>query len=225
MCVLSDCTHIWKGLLSSNWLLEEANKLKARYNAAMTPAHLAAHILDPKYRGEGLDEEEDTMGMEFIDLSYPQAIKDVLTYRAMSFPFKDYMFKEDLLKRTYVSVWWRSLGSKIDPGMINLTNQVYTATASCARIERLFSTFGLVHSKLRNRLGTKKAAKLVTVMRALNPGSRGSSYVDEDEVEELTVLSLSLINISTYSINNKQNIMNMIDLIGSRSTYPICLCQ
>lgn len=42
-----------------------------------------------------------------------------------------------------------------------------------AGIERLFSSFGLVHSKLRNKLGTEKAAKLVAIMRALNQHSSG----------------------------------------------------
>ena len=171
MCVLSDCTHIWKDLLSSGWLPEEADKLKARFKAAMTPAHFAAYILDPNYNGEGLSEEEDTIGMEFLDSSCPHAMKDVLTYRARSYPFLEYMFKKDLLLKTHVSVWWKSLGNKVDPGMLDITSQLFSATASSAGIERLFSTFGLVHSKLRNKLGTEKAAKLVAIMRALNQNS------------------------------------------------------
>ncbi|XP_074040538.1 uncharacterized protein [Leptinotarsa decemlineata] len=65
MCVPSDCTRIWKDSLSSDWLPEEADKLKAKFEAAMTPAHFAAYILDPNYNGEGLSEEEDTIGMDF----------------------------------------------------------------------------------------------------------------------------------------------------------------
>ncbi|GBP55912.1 hypothetical protein EVAR_43704_1 [Eumeta japonica] len=87
LCVLSNCTHIWKDLLSSDWLPEEADKLKARFKAAMTPAHCAAYILDPNYNGDGLSEEEDTIGMEFLDSSCPNAMKDVLAYRARSYPF------------------------------------------------------------------------------------------------------------------------------------------
>ncbi|GBP64815.1 hypothetical protein EVAR_50331_1 [Eumeta japonica] len=169
LCVLSNCTHIWKDLLSSDWLPEEADKLKARFKAAMTPAHFAAYILDPNYNGNGLSEEEDTIGMEFLDSSYPNAMKDVLAYRARSYPFLEYMFKKDLLMKTHVSVWWKSVSTKVDPGMLDITCQLFTATASSAEIERLFSSFGLVHSKLRNKLGTEKAAKLVAIMRALNP--------------------------------------------------------
>jgi len=47
--------------------------------------------------------------------------------------------------------------------------------ASSASVERVFSTFGLVHNKLRNRLGVERAAKLVFCHRML----RGSMNVDE----------------------------------------------
>lgn len=42
------------------------------------------------------------------------------------------------------------------------------AVNSSASIERIFSKFGLVHSKLRNRLGVEKAGKLVIIFRVLN---------------------------------------------------------
>lgn len=50
---------------------------------------------------------------------------------------------------------------------------------SSASIERIFSTFGLIWNKLRNRLGHEKAAKLVKVHRYLNTGTT-QSMIDED---------------------------------------------
>jgi len=52
--------------------------------------------------------------------------------------------------------------------MFDLSIQVHAAVASFADIERLFSTFGFVHSKVRNRLAIKKTSKLVSIMRSLN---------------------------------------------------------
>ena len=49
-----------------------------------------------------------------------------------------------------------------------LAEQLLTARASSAGIERIFSTFGFVHSKIRNRLGTNKAGKLVFLYKLLN---------------------------------------------------------
>ena len=42
------------------------------------------------------------------------------------------------------------------------------SVASSSDVEHAFLTFGLVHSKLRNRLGIAKVAKLVFVYRVLN---------------------------------------------------------
>ena len=43
-----------------------------------------------------------------------------------------------------------------------------TAVASSAGVERVFSSFGFVHSKVRNRLGIEKAGKLVFMYKLLN---------------------------------------------------------
>ncbi|CAH2086229.1 unnamed protein product [Euphydryas editha] len=104
MCVISECTDIWKTLLSLEWSQEEQNKLIARYHTAMTPAHFAAYLLDPKYNGVALTEEEETLAMEFIESHGPQVMRDVLAYRAKTFPFKEYLFKDALLKITHVSL-------------------------------------------------------------------------------------------------------------------------
>ena len=49
-----------------------------------------------------------------------------------------------------------------------------SAVASSAALERVFSSFGLVLTKLRNKLGLQKAAKLVFIYRIL----RGPSELD-----------------------------------------------
>ncbi|KAF0714582.1 Dimer Tnp hAT domain-containing protein [Aphis craccivora] len=46
--------------------------------------------------------------------------------------------------------------------------QLFTAVCSSAGIERLFSSFGFIHSKSRNRLGVEKCSKLVTIFKHLN---------------------------------------------------------
>ena len=51
--------------------------------------------------------------------------------------------------------------------ILSLINTLMNAIASSASIERVFCTFGLVHSKIRNRLGVEKASKLVFLHRVL----------------------------------------------------------
>ena len=49
--------------------------------------------------------------------------------------------------------------------------------ASTADTERIFSSFGLVQSKLHNKLGMEKAAKLVFLFKMLNSNSVLQKYL------------------------------------------------
>jgi len=51
---------------------------------------------------------------------------------------------------------------------------------SFAAIEKLFSASGLVHIKLKNRLGTEKASKLVTILKALNKKTEKNDLVEHE---------------------------------------------
>jgi len=67
--------------------------------------------------------------------------------------------------------WWRSHKQVLtpDPEVLQSILQLLTSVASSAGVERVFSSFGLVQSKLRNQLGTDKASKLVFLYKFLNP--------------------------------------------------------
>ena len=101
--------------------------------------------------------------MDWLDAYHPETLVDVIKFRAKQAPFKDYLFKENTLKNLTPLTWWKSLEDKLSPQTNCLTEQVFTATSSSAGLERIFSTFGLVQSKLRNRFGIEKAGKLVAL--------------------------------------------------------------
>ena len=58
--------------------------------------------------------------------------------------------------------WWMADGTDW-PLLQNLAIQVFTMAASSAASEWNFSTFGFIHSKLRNRLSPDKVKKLVYI--------------------------------------------------------------
>ena len=62
----------------------------------------------------------------------------------------------------------------INKDLCELAYKLMAMPASSASIERVFSNFGLIQSKLRNRLGVQKAAKLVACYRIL----RGKEELD-----------------------------------------------
>lgn len=142
-------------------------KAKNRFHMAMTPAHFLAHLLDPRYRGEKLELCQRDEAMEFLSSYHMEALPDILNYIAKCGPFKEYLFKKNVTDNVVPLAWWKSLPN-IQPQTLALVEQLHTATASSAGLERMFSTFGFVHSKVRNKLGVDKAAKLVSVFRFLN---------------------------------------------------------
>ena len=68
-----------------------------------------------------------------------------------------------------------SKSSSLPAEFVNLIIQLLQSPASSASIERVFSNFSFVHSKLRNRLGVERAAKLVFCYRSLR-GCKEADY-------------------------------------------------
>lgn len=170
-CVISEATEIWINLLEEFRLNDIENEItccEKRFNQALTGAHFAANILDPRYCGQKLNNDQIEIGMEFIAGSYSEVMAEVLAFRAKATPFKSYLFSENTLKSTKPIIWWKAFGNSISSDCLMMVNQLFTAVASTASVERNFSSFGLVQSKLRNRLGNEKAAKLVQIFKELN---------------------------------------------------------
>lgn len=172
-CTLSECTDVWLHLIQEfesepQFTEADLKYAKQRFNMAITPAHYVAHLLDHRFCGQGLSNDQLDIAMEFITNYSPDALPDILSYKAKTTPFKDYLFSEVAVKNVTPLTWWLSMRGCVSEETIELCKKLFTAVASSAGIERLFSSFGLVHSKLRNRLGTEKASKLVTVMKVFN---------------------------------------------------------
>ena len=142
---------------------------ETRISAALIPAHLLAYILDPRYYGHPhLTREEFKTAINFLRDHNQSAHPSVLKYLAMESPYESYMLSPDILKDVDPLTWWISQKFHLDEHIISLVEQLHTGRASIAGIERIFSTFGYVHSKTRNRLNTAKAAKLVFLYKLLN---------------------------------------------------------
>ena len=96
------------------------------------------------------------------------SISTVVKFRARSAPFKAYMFNDSYLVEVSSVEWWMAMEGCFDEDFIQLIKCLLCSVASSFDVERAFSTFGLGHSKLRNRLGVAKATKLVFIYKVLN---------------------------------------------------------
>ena len=117
--------------------------------------------------------------MLFFNEKIPDLVPTLLNLRARAKLLNlNYKISDLFLKEVSCSSWWKT----VNPNKAYLPGKTEDLicslqTASNASIERVFSSFGLVHSKLRNRLGVEKAGKLVFLHKILN---RDVDFWDSD---------------------------------------------
>ncbi|XP_073503756.1 uncharacterized protein [Phyllobates terribilis] len=184
-CFIADAVEIWKEL--SEHLKTELHmdriKLQAvnkRMGQALTPAHFLANIVNIQYQGQNLSAKEEELAMTWVSSNHPSLMPTIINFRAKGEPFKKYMFAEDILRKVTPVNWWKSL-KRLDLETVQVMISLLTAVASSAGVERIFSSFGLIHSKLRNRLGPNKAGKLVFLFQIMN---RNKEEEDDDEDDD-----------------------------------------
>ena len=169
-CLISECVEVWKKLGED--LSSQPSNILDAYNSrrqqAITPIHFLANIIDPKYQGSSLTEHDNDKAMEYKNNqnNCPEFLPNIINMSTKSEPFKKYLFDPEVIKNISSMTWWKSQNLPI---MTPLYSSLLTAVSSSAGVERVFSTFGLVHSKLRNRrLGVDKASKLVFMYKYFN---------------------------------------------------------
>jgi uncharacterized protein YuzB (UPF0349 family) len=180
-CTIAKAVEIWKRLekeLEDAKILDRNTKriFKLRYNQAITPAHCLAYLVSPTliFSDKKLTAEEKEAALKFASETYTdtQFLPTVIKFIGRVNPFNDGpLFDKNLINSMTDIEWWHSFNAikeVLKEPQIKLLEQLLTATSSSAGVERIFSSFGLVHSKLRNRLGVEKAGKLVFLMRRLN---------------------------------------------------------
>ena len=174
---IADACEEWLKLLQEESLKPYQKTLKNRFQCAVTPHHILANMLHPKYRGSRLNSEQKEIGMQTILAKDPNFLPVMCSFQAESSPFPKSMFAEQCLQNVTPVVWWQCVKKTTSGEFHELCDyacSLLKLPASSSSIERVFSCFGLVQTKLRNRLGIEKASKLVTCYRHL----RGTHELD-----------------------------------------------
>jgi hypothetical protein len=169
-CSIADSVEIWKDLEEAlQPILSSAdykNKFVKRKTNNLTANHYLAYLLNPKFAGARLNKEELDQVFEYLSNTNPNFLATVMDYKAQRGVFLPYRFKDCVVRNVNTMSWWDTVDVSSD--FLLFVKALMTAVSSSASIERVFSTFGLVHSKLRNRLGVEKAGKLVFIYRVMN---------------------------------------------------------
>ena len=150
-------------------------QVKKRFDFMYGDAHGVAYLLDPRYLGDKMSRslrkefEDFILNFRIADGRSYNERKEKLAQEYTSFRIKAVKEREQngfhyqmIGNSKTVLQWWLADGTDW-PLLHSLALRVFSMAASSAASERNFSTFGFVHSKLRNRLAPEKAKKLVYI--------------------------------------------------------------
>ena len=181
--------------------------LISRFNFMHSTAHAVSYVLDPRYIGDAISPERRA-SMEH--LLYVQAASKALPGSDLNAAQEDVYAQYTEFKNSWRRVrelaaagtpsipfnalmngkvtvlqWWKNEGENwplLQPTAI----QVFSLAPSSAASERNFSTFGFIHSKLRNSLSPDKVRKLVYIKTNCRQLERTNPKIDyeSDESDE-----------------------------------------
>ncbi|XP_031328801.1 uncharacterized protein LOC116159856 [Photinus pyralis] len=167
---LADAVHCWIKLLESDSMQHYKDDVLSKFREAMQPFHYVAYLTDPKYLDKPLPEQYETEAEEWLAEQHPNFLNGLLLFKIKDADFyPKAMFTDSVVKGMPAHKWWTVMSVKFKDEerkkMAVYFSQLHSCPASSAAIERIFSTFGLVWSKLRNKLGASKVEKLVKIYR------------------------------------------------------------
>ena len=144
--------------------------VKQRWDFILTESMGAAYMLTPKFSIDGFYVDHDKMDII-------EHIKKIVQYlnpikaREVESEFAKYINmlsnlpanKKEMIYQMNVKSFWNIFGKKEYPGLFVCASHVFDMVASSAASERIWSAFGFIHSKLRNRLTTTKVEKIISI--------------------------------------------------------------
>ena len=172
---LADGCALFLSLLEEPALQPHISAVEKRFKAAILPQHMLAYMMHPRYQGEHLTLDLVEVAKNWLVSRNPSFLPTAIAFQAQADPFPSSFFQPAALDMNVVT-WWVALNAsmQLPEGFLALMLQLHSACASSASLERVFSNFGIIQSRLRNRLGLQKAAKLVFCYRML----RGPSELE-----------------------------------------------
>ncbi|KAE8738994.1 hypothetical protein FOCC_FOCC015516 [Frankliniella occidentalis] len=134
--------------------------------------HLATYLIDPVFAGEGLSDTECQRAIEVIEAiaaHLKENTEKVVENLAQFTTKTNFYDNEKMWKRalTLNSITWWDFYCKNQP-LHPIAVRLLSLLPSACPCERIWSEYGYVHNKVRNRLNNKKVEKEVAIKHNLN---------------------------------------------------------
>lgn len=179
--IFSEISHHFQSTIASSPLTKSDEKkateaLSARQEFCIGPVHKAANLLDPKYLGKHVTEDDIVDAMQFVteaathlhNCMEDEIVADLANYRSKSGLWsKSFIWKSS--EKVDPLTWWKGMCSSRP--LAKVTAMILSLPATSAACERSFSTYGNIQTAKRNRLTTKRASKLVFISQNLKLSS------------------------------------------------------
>lgn len=150
------------------------NKYIERKKMALTEVALAAYYIDPYKDNNKLTSEEKFEGKTFISSRLGgTSINELIAFEAESDNISSLKAKTKSAKD-----FW-TLAEYLMPSLSKIAMKLLKIPASTAQIERMFSMWQHIHTKIRNRLTFERSKKLMHCYHYLN--TIDSTLFDEIE--------------------------------------------
>lgn len=175
--------HFKTSMASSPLTKSDQNKaieaLSARREFCIKIIHKAANLLDPKYIGKHVTEDEIIDAMQFVseaakhlqDCESDKVLADLANYRSKRGLWsKSFIWKS--CDKVDPLAWWKGMCSSRP--LAKVAVMILSLPSTSAACERSFSTYGNIQTAKRNRLTIKRASKLVFIQQNLKLSSIGS---------------------------------------------------
>lgn len=170
---IADATNTFLTLMKSEELRVYDKFVRKRFEDCITPAHILSYMLHPKYMGTGLTNDQEEIARKWVNDIDKNFLPLIVKFSIKASPFPATYFSEAIINNLPPAEWWESLKRYSDlENISNFACHLFHCVASSASIERIFSNFSLVQTKLRNRLGLQTATKLVMAYKMLNSKDR-----------------------------------------------------
>ncbi|MEL7307755.1 MAG: hAT transposon family protein, partial [Pseudomonadota bacterium] len=179
---LADATLAWMELIRDESLPEEVRRIiEKRFEEVRTPFHILAVMLRGKNIHLRKELKDEAMAhLENLNNDFPGIMAAYEMEDASMFPKAAF---QNSVKNVLAPIkYWGWITQNAEIPLVkhfcSLAVKILSCPPSTGGLERCFSAFGMVHSKLRNRLNNERVAKLVKVYLHLRSGNEAVDNFD-----------------------------------------------
>lgn len=160
--------------------------LQKRWNCGYSDIHGLSYLLDPRYFGQGMEEENRDLTMKVLEDLKLRVEYAFYVGKCKKLNMMDALKRKELTVIAFLDSLTPADSEKF-PNLYKYLLRIFSCVPSSASCERNFSDFAFINSKSRNRLKKEKVKMLTYIYsnsRILKEGTCTEEEIDEEQHDE-----------------------------------------